>query len=59
MARRRKLGLPTDYDPHGFYPIMYQGQCYLITDPGDGYDFRMVFPLALPPDTQEVTLGTL
>ncbi|MBQ9555562.1 MAG: hypothetical protein IJV05_04995 [Muribaculaceae bacterium] len=59
-ARRHRYGLPTDYDPHGFYPLLYQGQCYLITDaPFDPYDMRMTFPLSLPPDPQEVTLHGL
>lgn len=57
LARRRQYGLPTDYDPHGFYPLVYQGQCYLITDAPESLDIRMVFPLALPPDPQELTVG--
>ena len=57
MAHRRRYGLPTDYDPHGFYPLVYQGQCYLITDAPDSFDIRMVFPLTLPPDVQELTIG--
>ena len=56
-ARRRRYALPTDYDPHGFYPIMYQGQCYLITDAPDGFDVRMVFPLTMPPAPMEITLS--
>lgn len=57
MARRHRYGLPTDYDPHGFYPIVYQGQCYLITDVADPFDVKMVFPLTMPPAPQEITLG--
>lgn len=57
MARRHRYGLPTDYDPHGFYPIVYQGQCYLITDVTDPFDVKMVFPLSMPPAPQEITLG--
>ena len=57
MARRRHYGISTEYDPHGFYPLVYQGQCYLITDPSDAFDVRMVFPLTLPPDVLEITLS--
>lgn len=56
MAHRRHYGIPTEWDPHGFYPIVYQGQCYLIADPSDGFDSQSVFPLTLPPDPEEVTI---
>ena len=51
-----KHGIELDYTPLGFYPIEYQGQCYLITALFDATNCKIVFPLTLPPDPEEVTV---
>lgn len=45
--RRHNYGINIDYDPAGFYPLLYQGQCYLICEaPAVGVT-RIVFPIWL------------
>ena len=54
--RRRNYGININYEPRGFYPVEYQGRCYLISAmPGDQVG-KMVFPMALPPDPKDITL---
>ena len=56
MARRQRYGLPTDYNPHGFYPLIYQGRGYLVAERPDSLDNRLVFPVTMPPNPVEITL---
>lgn len=51
-----KHGIELDYTPLGFYPLEYQGQCYLIGMPVKAKDYKIVFPLTIPPDVQEMML---
>ncbi|MBR5725194.1 MAG: hypothetical protein IKX56_00500 [Muribaculaceae bacterium] len=51
-----KHGISLDYTPLGFYPLEYQGQCYFICAPHEVTDCRIVFPLTVPPDPEEITL---
>ena len=53
--KREKYGIHLDYIPIGFYPVEYQGQCYLICRRPDTSVHKMVFPLTLPPDPEEIT----
>ena len=53
--KREKYGIRLDYIPIGFYPIEYQGQCYLICRKPDASVHKIVFPLTLPPDPEEIT----
>ena len=53
--KREKYGIRLDYIPIGFYPIEYQGQCYLICRKPDATVHKIVFPLTLPPDPEEIT----
>ena len=54
--RRKQYGIATDYDPHGFYPLEYQGHCYLIADRPDTDVAMMTFPMSLPPAEHEVNI---
>ena len=45
LQRRRNYGITIDYDPAGFYPLQYQGRCYLICKKPDGDVRSVVFPL--------------
>lgn len=56
MARRQRYGLPTDYNPYGFYPLIYQGRGYLVAERPDSLDNRLVFPVTMPPNPVEITL---
>ena len=56
IERRKQYGINIDYEPHGFYPIEYQGRCYLISSRPSDQVGKMVFPMALPPDPKEITL---
>ena len=53
--KREKYGIHLDYIPIGFYPIEYQEQCYLICRRPDSSVHKVVFPLTLPPDPEEIT----
>ena len=53
--KREKYGIRLDYIPIGFYPIEYQGQCYLICRKPDASVHKIIFPLTLPPDPEEIT----
>lgn len=54
--RRKQYGIATDYDPHGFYPLEYQGHRYLISDRPDADVAMMTFPMSLPPAEHEVNI---
>lgn len=54
--RRANYGLVTDYNPKGFYPLMYQGRCLLIAPLPDNSTSRMVFPLEYGSDPAELCL---
>ncbi len=55
-AYRRRYGLATDYTPHGFYPLRYQGKLLLIF-PSMGEDIsHVVFPIDGNKPATEVTL---
>ena len=54
--RRANYGLVTDYNPKGFYPLMYQGHCLLIAPLPDSSTSRMVFPLEYGSDPAELCL---
>lgn len=56
QLRRANYGLVTDYNPKGFYPLMYQGRCLLIAPLPDEATSRMVFPLEYGPDPAELCL---
>ena len=47
--RRRNYGITIDYDPVGFFPLEYQGKCYLICKAPEASVRRIVFPLWLTP----------
>ncbi|MBR5672784.1 MAG: hypothetical protein IKW97_00125 [Muribaculaceae bacterium] len=51
--RRKDYGINIDYEPRGFYPIEYQGKCYLISASLGADDHKVVFPMNLPPDPKE------
>ena len=51
--RRKDYGINIDYEPRGFYPIEYQGKCYLISASLGAGDHKLVFPMNLPPDPKE------
>ena len=52
-----RYGIHLDYVPVGFYPLEYQGRCYLIFDPVPESSFnKIVFPVDLPPEPVEVTI---
>lgn len=51
--RRKDYGINIDYEPRGFYPIEYQGKCYLISASLGADDHKVVFPMNLPPDSKE------
>lgn len=53
--RRKDYGINIDYEPRGFYPIEYQGKCYLISAPLGKDVKKMVFPITLPPDPEEIS----
>ncbi len=53
---RDKYGITLDYTPRGFYPIAYQGRCYLISSPLGTGDNTIVFPLTMPPDPEEISI---
>lgn len=55
-ARRKQYGIATDYDPHGFYPLEYQGHCYLIAERPTADVAMMTFPMALPPEEHEESI---
>ena len=56
LQRRRNYGINIDYDPAGFYPLMYQGHCYLIcTAPSKSVDY-IVFPIWFHSDDQVIPL---
>ena len=54
--RRANYGLVTDYNPKGFYPLMYQGHCLLIAPLPDSSTSRLVFPLEYGSDPAELCL---
>ena len=60
QQRRRDYGITIDYDPVGFYPLEYQGRCYLICKAPKANVGNIVFPLWLHPgedmETIELTL---
>ena len=51
--RRKDYGINIDYEPRGFYPLEYQGKCYLISSSLGAGDHKVVFPMNLPPDPKE------
>lgn len=53
---RHDYGLPTDYSPHGFYPLAYLGQSLLILQPVEPTTARIVIPLGMTPEAGQVTL---
>ena len=55
-SKHERYGIELDYVPVGFYPIEYQGQCYLICRKLDTNFHKIVFPLTLPPDPEEITI---
>lgn len=54
--KRKKYGIHLDYTPVGIYPIEYQGQIYLICHKLDQSINKIVIPLTLPPDPEEITI---
>lgn len=56
MKRRTDYGLVTDYNPRGFFPLLYQGQTLLIFPLIDRHTSHIVFPIALGSSAPEVTL---
>lgn len=58
-SKHERYGIELDYVPVGFYPIEYQGQCYLICRKLDTNFHKIVFPLTLPPDPEEITIENL
>jgi len=54
--KRKKYGIHLDYTPVGIYPIEYQGQIYLICHKLDQSFNKIVIPLTLPPDPEEITI---
>lgn len=53
-------GIKLNYSPEGFYPLEYQGRCYLICRPPKPTVSQMVFPLRNEPvDGDEVTITLL
>ena len=56
LQRRRNYGITIDYDPVGFYPLEYQGKCYLICKAPDASVGRIVFPLWLTPGGEELNV---
>lgn len=56
LQRRRNYGINIDYDPAGFYPLMYQGHCYLICKaPSKTVDY-VVFPIWFHSDDRIIPL---
>ena len=55
--RRANYGLVIDYNPKGFYPLMYQGRCLLIAPLPDSSTSRLVFPLEYGSDPAELCLS--
>lgn len=55
-SKYEHYGIHLDYIPIGFYPIDYQGKCYLICRAPDADTHKIVFPLTLPPDPEEITI---
>ena len=54
--RRHNYGINIDYEPAGFYPLRYQGQCYLICEaPATGVT-RIIFPIWLHPGDTTIPL---
>ena len=51
-----KYGIALNYTPRGFYPLEYEGRCYLIGAPLGNQEDKIVFPLTLPPDPEEITI---
>ncbi len=56
QQRRRNYGITIDYDPAGFYPLEYQGKCYLICKAPDASVSHIVFPLWLTPGSEELSI---
>ena len=55
--RRLNYGIDLDYEPRGFYPMMYQGHCYLIGAALRPAVNRIVFPMSMPPAVDEMTIS--
>ena len=56
QQRRRDYGITIDYDPAGFYPLEYQGKCYLICKAPDAMVGSVVFPLSLTPGGEVINI---
>ena len=56
QQRRQDYGLPTDYEPKGFYPLEYNGQRYLILPVPDSTVSSIELPLDITPSPPVVTL---
>jgi len=56
QTRRANYGLVTDYNPMGFYPLLYKGKYFFIAPLPDSTTSRMVFPLEYGSAPREVTL---
>jgi len=56
QQRRRNYGITIDYDPAGFYPLKYQGKCYLICKAPDAMVGSVIFPLWLSTGGQELRI---
>ena len=54
QERRRNYGINIDYDPAGFYPLEYQGRCYLICEQPKDDVARIVFTLWLSPGGETI-----
>lgn len=59
QQRRRNYGITIDYDPVGFYPLEYQGQCYLICKAPKADVESLVFPLWLAPGEEEQSIKVM
>lgn len=49
QQRRRDYGITIDYDPAGFYPLKYQGRCYLVCEKPADTPCHLTFPLWFHP----------
>ena len=56
QQRRDNYGISLDYAPMGFYPLEYQGKCYLIGIRPGSLTLQMTFPLDINAAPTEATL---
>ena len=50
LQRRQDYGLNLNFEPKGFYPLEYQGRCYLILPVPDSTITRIEIPMDITPD---------